>query len=85
MKGELGKYEPVFKEETDESGVKTKVRKLKLSIYVDTVDFPDVTAYDGAMLTILRPEESTINDVDEVKVREFAYKAVKEAMKILEL
>ena len=88
MKGILGKYEPVYyevKEQIDETTTaKHKVRKIKLSIYVDPEDFPDVTAYDGAFLQLFRPEESITGDVDAIKVKELAYRALAEAMKILE-
>ncbi len=49
MKGTLGKYEPVWIEHTDD-GKKTKIRALKLSIYTDVGEFPNVTAYDGAQI-----------------------------------
>lgn len=70
MKAELGKFEPIFREEIDPEGNKAKVRKLKLSLYVDVLDFPDVTAYDGAELDVFRPDEYKeipSNNVSEVK------------------
>ena len=85
MNVELLKYEPVWKEEINDAGDKAKVRKLKLSIYVDPAEFPDVTAYDGATMKLFRPEESITGDVDSIRVKQMCHTALKEAIKFLEL
>lgn len=57
MKGILVKPEPIWYETVTDDGKKLKVRKLKLSILVDIVDFADALSYDGATMDVFRPDE----------------------------
>lgn len=87
MKAVLGKYEPVFKEETMlENGkeIKTKIRKIKLSMYVDPVDFPDVTSYDGAEMDIFRPDEYAASQAGNFVIPERMKQAFKMAITVLQ-
>ena len=53
----LTKPEPIWWEIVDEHGKKSRVRKLKVSLLVDLVDFSDALSYDGATMKLFRPDE----------------------------
>lgn len=70
MECELGKYEGVTREMVDKDGNKAKIRQLKLSLYLDVHEFPDVTSYDGAKLYLYKEQptgENPISMLNEIK------------------
>lgn len=57
IRAETGKIETVGRDVKDDQGQKHTMPFLKLSLYVDPMDFPDALSFNGATLYLSRTSE----------------------------